>query len=111
MISETFLMDCMEGMKQYPDKYFDLAVVDPPYGLGDKITQGGTWASKLTSRDSEWDIIPDASYFAELMRVSKNQIIWGGNYFAGLPPTRGFIIWDKKLTDNWTLAMAEFAWT
>ena len=67
--------------------------------------------SKLTRKDAGWDIIPNASYFAELFRVSKNQIIWGGNYFAGLPPTRGFIIWDKKLTDNWTLAMAEFAWT
>jgi len=102
--------DCMEGMKDFPDKFFDLAIVDPPYGLGEKLTSGGTWASKLTKEDSKWDIIPDASYFAELFRVSKNQIIFGGNYYS-LPPTRGFVVWDKKLTDNWTLAMAEFAWT
>src|SRR3990167_4974819 len=109
--SVVYNEDCVEALKRFSDNHFDLAIVDPPYGLGDKITQGGTWASKLTRKDAGWDIIPNASYFAELFRVSKNQIIWGGNYFAGLPPTRGFIIWDKKLTDNWTLAMAEFAWT
>lgn len=97
-------------MARYPDKYFELAIVDPPYGLGDKLTVGGTWASKLTKQDSVWDIKPDASYFRELFRVSENQIIWGGNHFE-LPDHRGFIIWDKKLTENWTMAMAEYAFT
>lgn len=103
-------MDCMGAMKGFPDKFFDLAIVDPPYGLGELITTGGTWATKLTANDHKWDIKPNEEYFVELFRVSKNHIIWGGNYFT-LPPTRGFIVWDKKLTDNWTLAMAEFAWT
>jgi site-specific DNA-methyltransferase (adenine-specific) len=110
MISEVENIDCMVMMERYPDKFFDLAIVDPPYGMAEKITSGGTWASKLSAEDHKWDIIPDASYFAELFRVSKNQIIWGGNYFI-LPASRCFIIWDKKLTDNWTLAMAEYAWT
>lgn len=100
----------MEAMKGFPDKFFDLAIVDPPYGLGKLITTGGTWAAKLTANDHKWDIKPNEAYFNELFRVSKFQIIWGANYFT-LPPVRGFIVWDKKLTDNWTLAMAEFAWT
>lgn len=99
----------MDLMSRYSDKHFELAIVDPPYGLGNKITSGGTWAAKLKASDASWDFVPDANYFNELFRVSKNQIIWGGNYFK-LPPCRGFIIWDKKLTDNWTLAMAEYAW-
>jgi site-specific DNA-methyltransferase (adenine-specific) len=99
----------MALMSRYPDKYFELAIVDPPYGLGDKLTSGGTWAAKLKASDASWDFVPGAEYFNELFRVSKNQIIWGGNYFQ-LPPCRGFLVWDKKLTDNWTLAMCEFAW-
>lgn len=101
----------MEYMATLPDKAFELAIVDPPYGLGDKITSGGTWASKLSANDHKWDIIPDKTYFDEIKRVSINQIIWGANYYEHMPPSRGFIIWDKKLTDNWTLAMAEFAWS
>lgn len=101
--------DCMEVMKYIEDKEFTLSCVDPPYGLGDKITSGGTWASKLSEKDHKWDIVPSTSYFTELFRVSHHQIIWGANYFKDLPPNRGFIIWDKKLTDNWTLAMAEYA--
>lgn len=84
MISEVFNIDCMEGMKQYPDKYFDLAVVDPPYGIG---VSKGTWGSSNKGKiknygKKEWDnAIPDLYYFDELFRVSKNQIIWGANYF------------------------------
>ena len=74
--------DCMEVMAGYEDNYFDLAVVDPPYGIGEKLTSGGTWARKYSSKDSEWDISPKQDYFDELQRVSKNYIIWGGNYFS-----------------------------
>ena len=102
-------MDCMEAMKAFPDGFFDLAVVDPPYGLGDKLTQGGTWASKYTKGNADWDVTPQKEYWVELFRVSKNQIVWGGNYF-GLPPTRCFIIWDKVAHMD-TLADCEYAWS
>ena len=151
-------MDCMEGMKQFPDKYFDLAIVDPPYGGGGsnkdadaggivggvqtsrtesaadlapgsisttlqaqpiKVTRtGGKWFAKrykagaIFSNASiqHWDIAPDESYFRELARVSKNQIIWGGNYF-NLPPTRCFVVWEKTIPENFSMAMCEYAWT
>ena len=109
IISEVYNMDCIAGMKEYPDKYFDLAIVDIPYGLGDKLTQGGTWASKYSKGDASWDILPELQYYTELFRVSKNQIIWGGNY-AELPPTRCFLIWDKVALMP-TMADCEFAWT
>lgn len=83
--------DCMDLMSRYPDKYFQLAIVDPPYGIGDKLIQGGTWASKYKKGDAEWDVAPDKEYWDALFRVSKNQIVWGGNYFS-LPPNRCFII-------------------
>ena len=103
-------IDCMKLMAEYPDKHFDLAIVDPPYGLGDNIlTQGGTWASKYSKGDASWDIAPPQEYFTELMRVSKNQIIWGGNYFT-LPANRCFLIWDKVAHMD-TLADCEYAWT
>jgi site-specific DNA-methyltransferase (adenine-specific) len=101
--------DNMELMGRYPDNYFDLAIVDIPYGLGDKLTQGGTWANKYKKGDASWDVLPSKEYFKELFRVSKNQIIWGGNY-ADLPPTRCFLIWDKVAHMD-TLADCEFAWT
>ena len=101
--------DCMDIMAQYPDKYFDLAVVDPPYGLGEKLTQGGTWASKYAKQDASWDLVPSNEYWQELFRVSRNQIVWGGNYF-NLPANRCFIIWDKVAHMD-TLADCEYAWT
>ena len=107
--SIVFNSDCIEGMKQYNDNHFDLAIVDPPFGLGDKLTQGGTWASKYAKADASWDIAPPAEYWEELFRVSKNQIVWGGNYF-GLPANRCFIIWDKVAHMD-TLADCEYAWT
>ncbi len=109
-LNKLYNMDCMEGMAQFPDKYFELAIVDPPYGLGDKkLTSGGTWASKYKTGDAKWDIAPTEEYFNELFRVSRNQIIWGGNYFS-LPPTRCFIIWDK-ISHMPTMADCEYAWT
>jgi len=105
--------DCMALMSRYPDKHFDLAIVDPPYGLGEKITTGGTWAAKYTKADSSWDVAPDASYFQELRRVSQNWIIWGANYFSQyLPPTRGFVVWHKPNMEGMhTMANCELAWT
>ena len=72
-------MDCMDGMREFPDKYFDLAIVDPPYGIKADKGTGGFGTSTPRHYTSEWDdSIPSKEYFAELMRVSKNQIIWGG---------------------------------
>lgn len=139
----------MDMMRRYPDKAFDLAIVDPPYGGGGmqrtihatrgrfakydsppngsgsvlkntggffddaKGAQrtGGKWAAKYGTDINAWDVAPPPEYFAELFRVSKFQIIWGGNYFD-LPPSRNFIVWRKlTISENFTMAMAEFAWT
>jgi site-specific DNA-methyltransferase (adenine-specific) len=111
-ISEVTNEDCMDGMARYPDKYFDLAIVDPPYGLGKKIYSGGTKGCKFQTLfgENKWDNdTPKQEYFDELFRVSKNQIIWGGNYFD-LPPTRTIICWDKLKGDN-NFSMWEMAWT
>jgi site-specific DNA-methyltransferase (adenine-specific) len=103
--------DNMQLMARYPDKYFDLAIVDPPYGIGDKFKGGKNGKMQFNEVvDKGWDCVPDELYFKELFRVSKNQIIWGGNYF-NLPPTRCFIVWDKCISDDFSLAMAELAWT
>ena len=102
-------VDCMEYMATLPDKAFELAIVDPPFGLGDKLTTGGTWAAKYTTGDADWDKAPHDDYFKELFRVSEHQIIWGGNYFV-LPPTRCFLIWDK-VAHMETMADCEQAWT
>lgn len=104
--------DNIDLMKRYPDKYFDLAIVDPPYGLGKKIYSGGTRYCKFQTLfgENKWDDnIPCNKYFDELFRISKNQIIWGGNYFP-LLPTRCLIIWDKLKGDN-NFSMFELAWT
>ena len=101
-------MDCMEGMKEIPDKYFDLAIVDPPYGIS--ITDSGR-LGKYNKNNNRWDdAVPTDEYFKELFRVSKNQIIWGGNYFV-LPASRCYVIWDKKQPEGLSFAMSEFAWT
>ena len=103
--------DNMELMSRYPDNHFELAIVDPPYGIGDKFKGGKTGKMNFNEVVKKgWDEVPNDEYFKELFRVSENQIIWGGNYFY-LPPTRCFIVWDKKISDNFSLAMAELAWT
>ena len=111
-----FHADCMEIMKQYPDKYFDLAIVDPPYGnnlSGGRSANNG-WNNKIdwNKCNNGWNLtIPTPEYFIELQRVSKNQIIWGGNYFANLlPPSECWLIWDKGQRD-FSLADGEMAWT
>lgn len=118
VISEIFLMDCMEGMAKYPDNHFDLAVVDPPYGLDLANMNMGVGkrkkASKIQNRKwkpKDWDKeTPTEEYFAQLFRVSKNQIIWGGNYFD-LPPCKNYIIWDKKIPEGLSFSDCEMAWT
>jgi len=98
--------DNMELMARYPDNYFDLAIVDPPYGIG--ISSNPV---RQQHEKKQWDnAIPQKEYFNELLRVSKNQIIWGGNYFD-LPPSQGFFIWDKKQPHDFSLAMCEYAWS
>jgi len=105
--------DNMELMARYPDNYFDLAIVDPPYGIGEcgaknHSRSNATKATLYTAKN--WDNeIPSAEYFAELKRVSKNQIIWGGNYF-GLPASSCWIVWDKQNGQN-DFADCELAWT
>lgn len=138
--STVYLQDCVAGMKQYPDNYFDLAIVDPPYGINATNMKMGSapnrnkpgqysgtstavkvkgrlnsGSGKLKNRMLNKSIIdwdnekPTKEYFDELFRVSKNQIIWGGNYFD-LPPTRCFIVWNKNQPwDNFS--QAEIAWT
>jgi site-specific DNA-methyltransferase (adenine-specific) len=93
--------DNMLLMARYPDNHFDLAIVDPPYGLGDKLTQGGTWSKKWQTKGADWDKLPNKEYFDELKRVSKNWIIWGGNYFIEyLPNCRCFLAWHKPYMDG-----------
>ena len=137
MESKTYSINCMEYMRSVPDKFFDLAVVAPPYGLGGTTVSGsqsngaekerlhknrvnksrhsgsGTLKNRVLNRTAEkfekWDIAPTQEYFEELFRVSRNQIIWGGNYFP-LPPTRCVICWDKL--QPWeNFSQVEIAWT
>jgi len=107
-----FHADCMEIMKQYPDKYFDLAVVDPPYGIGVNKMQLGNGKRKIYRGENDWDnSIPTAEYWQELFRVSKNQIVWGGNYMTEyLKPTSSWLFWDKGTGEN-DFADGELAWT
>lgn len=114
-------MDCMEGMKEFPDKYFDLAIVDPPYG---GITQGGYMQNKMGDGPSHkanyrdyhlalWQYNkPSIEYFNELQRVSCNQIIWGGNYYSSmLKDSQCWLVWDKEKPDGVSYADVELAWT
>ena len=145
MKSEVFNEDCVEAMKAYPDNYFELAIVDPPYGYGsvvympkERLKAHGGYIDKYqitiatldtnnrkmnkvdvvhaqTSKEtiksfSEENVSPPPEYFEELFRVSKHQIIWGGNYFL-LPPSRGFCIWQKPtVSESFSMAMCEYAW-
>jgi site-specific DNA-methyltransferase (adenine-specific) len=145
MTSLAFNRDCMEAMREFPDKFFDIAVVDPPYGVGtvtymprtrekafggyvDKyditvatidinqrskvkvdVVHSKCGGKTVTSFGDE-NVSPCPEYFEELFRVSKNQVIWGGNYFL-LPPSRGFIVWRKTtVSESFSMAMCEYAW-
>lgn len=97
-------------MARYPDKYFDLAIVDPPYGL-ERFKKGGSHVNKYGNEKGDWNNIkPTKEYINELFRVSKKQIIWGGNNFE-LPTSEYFIIWQKSNAEDFSFAMCEMAWT
>ena len=120
MISEVFNIDCLEYMRTLPDKFFDLAIVDPPYGIKHSTKAGemggqkyGKAAAHKKMYDTkDWDNYrPNVQYFTELKRISYNQIIWGGNYMADLlPPKSGWIVWDKDNGDN-GFSDCELAWS
>lgn len=116
MISDVANMDCMEYMAQFPDKFFDLAVVDPPYGIGEdgaKNHSRGKLAKAQKYTPKNWDkSAPGIEYFNELQRVSKNQIIFGANHFISRIPydSSCWIVWDK-LNGNNDFADCELAWT
>lgn len=106
MINKVFNEDCLETMKRMPDKSIDLVLTDPPYGIG---ISSNPIRQKHTKK--EWDTnIPMELIFNEIFRISKNQIIWGANYF-NLPPSKGFLIWDKKQPYDFSLAMCEYAYS
>ena len=113
MDSGFYCMDCMEAMKQFPDKFFDLAIVDPPYGININHNMGRRKGDKDSNyKKVDWDSeIPNETYFEELFRVSKNQIIWGANYF-NMPPTKSFIVWRKpQISEKMSFSMLEYAWS
>ena len=116
--SEVYNMDCLEAMREMPDNAFDLAIVDPPYGIGASSMNMGIGKSKKASKikNRKWskrrwdDKRPTNEYFEQLFRVSKNQMIWGGNYFD-IPACKFYIIWDKQVPDGLTFADCEMCWT
>ena len=110
-ISEVFNEDCMVGMARYPDDYFCLACVDPPYGININHNMGRRKGDKHSGHKKvRWDsTTPDEDYFKELFRVSKNQIIWGGNYF-NLPHVGSWLFWDKEMPFDLSFSMGELAW-
>lgn len=109
-LNKLYHMDCMEAMKDIPDKYFELAIVDPPYGIG-RFGNRVELSNRLckTAKLNKWDVKPTQEYFDELFRISDKQIVWGANNF-NLPNTEYFIIWDKEQTVE-NFASAEYAWT
>jgi site-specific DNA-methyltransferase (adenine-specific) len=106
--------DCMDILKQLPDKCIDLVLTDPPYGIGagsKKFINGTSKTNKIYYKENDWDILPQKEVFDEIFRISKNQIIFGGNYFLEyLKNTRGFLVWDKTIHGN-SYADCEFIWT
>ncbi len=118
---ELFNIDCMEYMREQPDKSFDLAVVDPPYGIGEDASHNNLgdrptdkWVRPKSQKYKMFDDSkpPNREYFEELRRVSKNQIIWGANNFTDmLPPSTGWIVWDKRVDIKESLSMCELAYS
>lgn len=113
--SGFYLMDCMDAMKQFPDGFFDLAIVDPPYGIGADKGTNGFGVSEVRRYNVEWDnAIPTREYFAELFRTAKRQIIWGAQYFIEyLKPGNKWIVWDKVGIADFKnpYSKCELAWT
>ena len=105
-LNRIYNMDCLDGMRQMEDKSIDLVITDPPYGIG--IANNPI---RQMHEKKDWDSeIPSNDYFKEIFRFSKNQIIWGGNFFD-LPPSQGFLIWDKEQPEDFTTSMCEYAWS
>ena len=104
MVNVAYNMDCMEAMRQMPDKAFELAIVDPPYRDENQPTQDMRKNGSMKSLNGR----PSPEYFEQLFRVSKNQIIWGANNFQ-LPQFKGFVIWEKGIPEDFTMSMAEIA--
>ena len=110
-MNKVHLIDCMEFMKDIPDKYYELAIVDPPYGVDAGNMVMGKGKNKQWGDKRDWDkATPPPEYFVELFRVSENQIIWGGNYFE-LTLTGGWLFWDKERGKDVSFADGELAWT
>ena len=121
--SDVYNVDCVEYMRTLPDDYFDLACADPPYSYAGneefakrkRFNKGRFGRYRNVDGQfidiDEWDKTPEDAFFEELFRVSKNQIIWGANYFDCMPATRCFLIWKKQIPENFSMAMCEYAWT
>jgi len=121
--SKFLNLDCMDaeqGLPSYPDNFFDLAIVDPPYGIdvqnqrvnSSRATYKWKNPKKYGYKTFDDSGAPDAGYFSELFRVSRNQVIWGANYFTKhLPPSKGWIVWDKKVNPKEHLSMCEMAYS
>ena len=105
-LSKIYQGDCLEIMRGWPDKCVDLALTDPPYGIG---ISSNPFRQKHEKENWD-DAPPGAEYFKEIFRVSKRQIIWGGNYFD-LPPSQGFFVWDKYQPEDFSSSMCEVAWS
>jgi site-specific DNA-methyltransferase (adenine-specific) len=106
--------DNMDLMSRYPDNYFDLAIVDPPYGISINANMGLKKNKKKKHKKVEWDDeIPNDDYWIELKRVSKNQIVWGGNYFPQIWKNgcKHFLFWDKLVPEGMSFSSGELAWT
>ncbi len=108
-----FNVDCIEFMKSKPAKCYDLAIVDPPYGISVNMNMGKKKGEVGRYDKKGWDSqIPPPIYFTELQRVSKNQIVWGGNYFTEfLEPSKGWIIWNKEVPEGVSYSDFEIAWS
>jgi len=105
-------VDCVEFMKSKPDKCYDLAIVDPPYGIDINPNMGRKKGKAKKHSDISWDAeIPTDEYFKELFRVSVNQVIWGGGNYFPLPPTKHVIFWDKMTPEGLSFSDGELAWT
>lgn len=110
-ISEVYLEDCVKALKRFTDKHFDLAIVDPPYMDGDNKALNTLGTNRLKFNIETFNAAPKQDYFDELFRVSKNQIVWGGNYFTDfLPVSRCWLMWDK-IQDLAQFSDFELAWT
>ena len=117
-MTEAYNSDCMAAMAQMKDNEFDLAIVDPPYGIGyseikhpDRPTRKWNNPNSQVYKDFNDNTQPTAKYFEELFRISKNQIIWGANNFDNIPKSGGWVVWNKMVDEKERLSMAELAWT